>query len=94
MSHFTRTTTNPSKVTGPSTSIAAHSVTSQLPQLPNNPAFHTVSATSGAVQQMGDDHDYDAIPDHYPLSVHMTAGSIAGVVEHVAMYPVDFVKVC
>jgi len=41
---------------------------------------------------MDSEHDYEAIPDNYPLSVHMTAGSIAGVVEHVAMYPVDCVK--
>ena len=90
MSHFTRKT--PAQVPNP-TNIPANIVTSQLPALPNFEESSLLT-TSATTVQMDSEHDYEAIPDNYPLSVHMTAGSIAGVVEHVAMYPVDCVKVC
>ena len=40
-----------------------------------------------------DSDDYEALPVEWPMSVHMFAGAAAGVMEHIAMYPVDCVKV-
>ncbi|XP_065103741.1 mitoferrin-1 [Paramisgurnus dabryanus] len=39
----------------------------------------------------GDD-DYESLPAHASLYTHMTAGAVAGVLEHTVMYPVDSVK--
>lgn len=39
------------------------------------------------------DADYESLPAHASLSTHMTAGAVAGVLEHTVMYPVDSVKV-
>ena len=36
--------------------------------------------------------DYESLPTG-KMSVHMSAGAVAGVMEHVVMYPVDSVKV-
>lgn len=37
--------------------------------------------------------DYESLPGANVLS-HMTAGAIAGIMEHCVMYPLDSVKVC
>ena len=37
--------------------------------------------------------DYESLPPSTPLLVSCTAGALAGVAEHCAMYPVDSVKV-
>lgn len=37
--------------------------------------------------------DYESLPTT-SVSVNMTAGAIAGVLEHIVMYPMDSVKVC
>lgn len=42
---------------------------------------------------MADADDYESLPETAPLSVVATAGAVAGVAEHCAMYPVDSVKV-
>lgn len=36
--------------------------------------------------------DYETLPTQNP-AIHMTAGAIAGVMEHCIMYPLDSVKV-
>lgn len=36
---------------------------------------------------------YESLPLHASFSTHMTAGAVAGVLEHTVMYPVDSVKV-
>ena len=38
--------------------------------------------------------DYESLPPSTPLYVSCTAGALAGVAEHCAMFPVDSVKVC
>ncbi|KAK7934152.1 hypothetical protein WMY93_005048 [Mugilogobius chulae] len=38
------------------------------------------------------DVDYESLPPHVPVTIHMTAGAVAGVLEHTVMYPVDSVK--
>lgn len=40
-----------------------------------------------------DDVDYESLPPHVSTTTHMTAGAVAGVLEHTVMYPVDSVKV-
>lgn len=37
--------------------------------------------------------DYESLPPHVPVMTHMTAGAVAGILEHTVMYPVDSVKV-
>lgn len=37
--------------------------------------------------------DYENLPTSVSLSIHMTAGAMAGILEHSVMYPVDSVKV-
>lgn len=39
------------------------------------------------------DGDYESLPPHASLTIHMTAGAVAGILEHTVMYPVDSVKV-
>lgn len=39
------------------------------------------------------DGEYECLPPHASLGTHMTAGAVAGVLEHTVMYPVDSVKV-
>ncbi|CAL1616083.1 unnamed protein product [Knipowitschia caucasica] len=36
--------------------------------------------------------DYESLPPHVPVMIHMTAGAVAGILEHTVMYPVDSVK--
>uniref|UniRef100_A0A4W5R6F4 Mitoferrin-1 n=1 Tax=Hucho hucho TaxID=62062 RepID=A0A4W5R6F4_9TELE len=38
------------------------------------------------------DGDYESLPAHASLTIHMTAGAVAGILEHTVMYPVDSVK--
>lgn len=40
-----------------------------------------------------EDDSYESLPLHASFSTHMTAGAVAGVLEHTVMYPVDSVKV-
>jgi hypothetical protein len=42
---------------------------------------------------MADFDDYESLPDNTPFHVTATAGALAGIAEHVALYPVDSVKV-
>lgn len=39
------------------------------------------------------DVDYESLPPHVSVVTHMTAGAVAGILEHTVMYPVDSVKV-
>lgn len=36
--------------------------------------------------------DYEGLPDHAGLGVHMLAGALAGISEHAIMFPVDSIK--
>ncbi|XP_029349839.1 mitoferrin-2-like [Echeneis naucrates] len=38
------------------------------------------------------DIDYEGLPQGVPASTHMLAGSVAGIMEHCLMYPIDCVK--
>ncbi|KAM7416549.1 hypothetical protein PAMA_018554 [Pampus argenteus] len=40
----------------------------------------------------GDGSDYESLPPHVSVTTHMTAGAVAGILEHTVMYPVDSVK--
>ncbi|XP_012718801.1 mitoferrin-1 [Fundulus heteroclitus] len=35
---------------------------------------------------------YESLPPHVSVTTHMTAGAVAGILEHTVMYPVDSVK--
>ncbi|XP_042561745.1 mitoferrin-1 [Clupea harengus] len=37
-------------------------------------------------------NEYECLPPHASLTTHMTAGAVAGILEHTVMYPVDSVK--
>lgn len=39
-----------------------------------------------------DEVDYEALPTNTPLGLSMAAGSIAGIMEHTVMFPVDVIK--
>lgn len=39
------------------------------------------------------DGDYESLPPDVSVATHMTAGAVAGILEHTVMYPVDSVKV-
>ncbi|KAJ7583423.1 mitochondrial carrier domain-containing protein [Mycena floridula] len=39
-----------------------------------------------------DDDDYEALPANAGLAVNMLAGALAGITEHVVMYPIDSIK--
>lgn len=39
------------------------------------------------------EEDYESLPTGASLYTHMTAGAVAGILEHTVMYPVDSVKV-
>lgn len=44
-------------------------------------------------EPFGVDGDYESLPPHVSVATHMTAGAVAGILEHTVMYPVDSVKV-
>ncbi|XP_013868022.1 mitoferrin-1 [Austrofundulus limnaeus] len=41
---------------------------------------------------ISDGESYESLPPHVSVTTHMTAGAVAGVMEHSVMYPVDSVK--
>ena len=42
---------------------------------------------------MAEIDDYESLPDDTPFHVTAAAGALAGIAEHVALFPVDSVKV-
>ncbi|KAK0152164.1 Mitoferrin-1 [Merluccius polli] len=51
------------------------------------------SQDGGGSTSDGDgDGDYESLPPHVSMTTHMTAGAVAGILEHTVMYPVDSVK--
>ena len=46
-----------------------------------------------SISTMADIDDYESLPDDTPFHVTASAGALAGIAEHVALYPVDSVKV-
>uniref|UniRef100_A0A8C6UV04 Mitoferrin-1 n=1 Tax=Neogobius melanostomus TaxID=47308 RepID=A0A8C6UV04_9GOBI len=47
---------------------------------------------SQELEAFSSDEGYESLPPHAPVTIHMTAGAVAGVLEHTVMYPVDSVK--
>ncbi|XP_040899044.1 mitoferrin-1 [Toxotes jaculatrix] len=43
-------------------------------------------------EPLDSDGDYESLPPHVSVATHMTAGAVAGILEHTVMYPVDSVK--
>ncbi|KAG7243905.1 hypothetical protein INR49_006060 [Caranx melampygus] len=43
-------------------------------------------------EPLNSDGDYESLPPHVSVATHMTAGAVAGILEHTVMYPVDSVK--
>ena len=52
-----------------------------------------MSENEGREDEGDGDGDYESLPPHVSMTTHMTAGAVAGVLEHTVMYPVDSVKV-
>lgn len=52
-----------------------------------------MSELNGREDDPSEDSDYESLPPHASLTTHMTAGAVAGILEHTVMYPVDSVKV-
>jgi hypothetical protein len=46
-----------------------------------------------AGERMSEADDYESLPASTPLAIVATAGAVAGIAEHCAMYPIDSVKV-
>lgn len=42
---------------------------------------------------LDDDDEYESLPPTAGPVVHMTAGAMAGMAEHTALFPVDVIKV-
>lgn len=56
-------------------------------------ATRDMSQTQSKDEDDGSDGDYESLPPHVSVATHMTAGAVAGILEHTVMYPVDSVKV-
>lgn len=41
---------------------------------------------------VADADEFESLPDHIPMHIHMAAGAFAGILEHTITYPFDFVK--
>lgn len=64
-------------------------------ELSQEPVAAPLEMSPGEGQEQGafsSDVDYESLPPHAPVTIHMTAGAVAGVLEHTVMYPVDSVK--
>uniref|UniRef100_A0A3P9C5U1 Mitoferrin-1 n=1 Tax=Maylandia zebra TaxID=106582 RepID=A0A3P9C5U1_9CICH len=51
-----------------------------------------VAEQSKDEEPFNSDGDYESLPPHVSVTTHMTAGAVAGILEHTVMYPVDSVK--
>lgn len=61
-------------------------------ELSSDPAAAAMSQVPSKDDDDGDG-DYESLPPHVSVATHMTAGAVAGILEHTVMYPVDSVKV-
>lgn len=52
-----------------------------------------LAATESQVTNSTEEIDYEGLGENYPLHINMIAGSLAGITEHAAMFPVDLVRV-
>ncbi|KAM4678256.1 mitoferrin-1 [Discoglossus pictus] len=52
----------------------------------------TMEAREGVAAVPGDGDEYESLPESASPLTHMTAGAVAGILEHTVMYPVDSVK--
>lgn len=52
-----------------------------------------MEARDGVAALPGEGEDYESLPPGVSPLTHMTAGAVAGILEHTVMYPVDSVKV-
>ncbi|TNN74294.1 Mitoferrin-1 [Liparis tanakae] len=60
-------------------------------ELSSDPAAADMSRVPSKDDDDGDG-DYESLPPHVSVATHMTAGAVAGILEHTVMYPVDSVK--
>ncbi|XP_077325845.1 mitoferrin-1 isoform X2 [Lithobates pipiens] len=51
-----------------------------------------MEARDGVAALPGEGEDYESLPPGVSPLTHMTAGAVAGILEHTVMYPVDSVK--
>ncbi|MED6259351.1 hypothetical protein ATANTOWER_021366 [Ataeniobius toweri] len=51
-----------------------------------------IQSEDGELFNDNSDGDYESLPPHVSVTTHMTAGAVAGILEHTVMYPVDSVK--
>ncbi|XP_032085197.1 mitoferrin-1 isoform X1 [Thamnophis elegans] len=66
----------------------------QTTATPANLASSSSSSTAAGLLMDGESpcEDYESLPNNASLYTHMTAGAVAGILEHTVMYPVDSVK--
>jgi hypothetical protein len=81
-------TMDSSKDVGMSTTPSA----STSPSSSNNTSVSQTPSTTSSSPSRVDFEDYESLPTT-SAPVHMTAGAIAGIMEHCVMYPLDSVKV-
>uniref|UniRef100_A0A803TW50 Mitoferrin-1 n=1 Tax=Anolis carolinensis TaxID=28377 RepID=A0A803TW50_ANOCA len=60
---------------------------------PPTPETTTVPPSSSSSSEGCGEAEYESLPTGASLGTHMTAGAVAGILEHTVMYPVDSVKV-
>ncbi|KAJ7305171.1 hypothetical protein JRQ81_011076 [Phrynocephalus forsythii] len=71
------------------TTTATTTAPGSLASPPGAPAAGLLLASAlGTVE----DDEYESLPPSASFGTHMTAGAVAGILEHTVMYPVDFVK--
>ena len=66
-------------------------VGSLSPRMPGEPDFTPV--VHRVETSVEPEIDYEGLPQGSATSTHMLAGSVAGIMEHCLMYPIDCVKV-
>ncbi|KAL4623050.1 mitoferrin-1 [Arapaima gigas] len=54
--------------------------------------FDMAESSESRAQEPVDADPYESLPPTASLTTHMTAGAVAGILEHTVMYPVDSVK--
>lgn len=58
-----------------------------------NKLFFLIISSSFTSFTMAEFDEYESLPEDTPFHISATAGALAGIAEHVALYPVDSVKV-
>jgi hypothetical protein len=53
----------------------------------------TQSTYKHIIEEIEEDFEFEGTRGDSPFLIHMAAGSMAGLMEHVAIYPIDTIKV-